>query len=878
MKMNRLGNWLPRVSACTTTSLVLGLAMAACITRPVGTQPPTTKVNFTSTQSQQAVDKVDMLFAIDNSASMGDKQQFLALAVPTLLQGLTAPHCVDQKTGLPVDASRADPVKTKAEFYGCASVNGNQLDAEFKPVTDLHIGIVSSSLGTMGGDLNGGVSDLCPVSDTTRHYNDNGHLVPPTRTAADPNNPNSAAIVAAATAALQPASFLAWFPESEENTTNPTRHPTPANPLNNATNLQNYFQSAVYGLGQDGCGFEAQLESMYRFLIQPDPYVIIKKDGLEKADLGDGIDYDLLAQRAQFLRPDSLVAVIMLTDETDSSVDPLSVNGLGYNYASAVFLGSTTPRGGDPKNGTTAPMPTSICATDPGNANCTSCGFKAGCATGDTSALCQMLKADPNCNTTQTGASSAGYYGKDGDAMNPRMFHMKQRFGVDPQFPISRYVNGLSSGRVPDRSTEHTITTSASGVRNISAYVGTGKCTNPLFASALPTKQGDEVCNLPKGTRDASLVFYAIVGGVPNQLIYGVKDDGVTADYRPDDAEHNAMTDDKWVKVLGKNPLLYDYTGLDPHMVESITARPGISGGDPNLSPRGTNGTDPIIGREWNSNGGDLQFACTFPLQPQKPRDCSGNATTNPNYISCDCTTPALAANGFSNQPLCADGQPTSTTQTRAKAYPTVRELEVSRALGAQGITASLCPVNTDISNAASPDTTNPEFGYNPAVASIIDRLKNALTQQCLPQSLRDLPDGGTADPALLSVPCLILAQLGDGEQDCARNGLTETDPEVLKVFHDQQVSEAGGSTAGATLAGRKVCTVNQAVKPPGETCKTSPDKSWCYVENSGTSKPAGRCQQAIVFSAGTQVLAGARFSLQCIRQFSAGVAAGDTH
>ena len=870
MKMNRLGNLLRLASARTTTSLMLGLVVTACLTRPVGTEPPTTKVNFTSTQSQQAVDKVDLLFAIDNSASMGDKQQFLALAVPTLLQRLLYPHCVDPTTGTqaatdPTGATKlglADPVGTKANHYGCPLVGSVQYDAEFKPVTDLHVGIVSSSLGTMGGGLNG--YDVCDPAAPNTHNNDNGMLI--SRVAADVTTGGTSTVAAAAVAVAPPASFLAWFPESEETTLNPLRHPTPGHPIDNSTNLENYFRNVVSGLGQNGCGLEAQLESMYRFLIQPDPYTTIRKDGAGKADLGDGIDYDILAQRALFLRPDSLVAVVMLTDEDDSSADPLSINGLGYNYTSAVFQGSRTVRGGDVKNGTTAPLPTSICATDPGNEKCTSCGLGAGCAPGDTSVLCQTIASDPNCTTTAPGASSPGYYGPNDDSLNSRMFHMKQRYGVDPQFPISRYVNGLSSGRVPDRSAEHTITTSSSGARNISSYVGTGKCTNPLFAAALPTKQGDEPCNLPKGTRDPSLVFFAIVGGVPNELLYGVDGRG-HPDYQPGNPDHNAMTDAKWVTVLGKDPLRYDYTGIDPHMIQSISPRPAVTGGDPINSPRGSNGTDPLVGRDWNTNKSDLQYACTFPIAR---RDCS--VVGSDAYNSCDCIPPSSSGGAFtsvSNQPLCEAA--TTAIQIRAKAYPTARQLEVSRALGPQGITASLCPINTT-------DTTSPEYGYQPAVASIVDRLKNALTQQCLPQSLRDLPDGGTTDPTALDVPCLVLAQLApDGNQDCVANGLKETDASVLAVFHDQQVAEAGKSTEATALANRKVCTVSQVPEQPGQSCKGLADKKWCYVENAGSTKPAGRCQQAIVFSSGTQDLAAARFSLQCIRQFSPGAAAGDT-
>jgi len=43
---------------------------------------------------QQSIDKIDLLFAIDNSASMGDKQDLLALAIPVLVGRLLNPNCV----------------------------------------------------------------------------------------------------------------------------------------------------------------------------------------------------------------------------------------------------------------------------------------------------------------------------------------------------------------------------------------------------------------------------------------------------------------------------------------------------------------------------------------------------------------------------------------------------------------------------------------------------------------------------------------------------------------------------------------------------------------------------------------------------------------
>src|SRR5215469_1729303 len=45
-------------------------------------------------------DKIDLLFMIDNSSSMGDKQALLALAVPDLVSRLVSPNCLDA-TGHP---------------------------------------------------------------------------------------------------------------------------------------------------------------------------------------------------------------------------------------------------------------------------------------------------------------------------------------------------------------------------------------------------------------------------------------------------------------------------------------------------------------------------------------------------------------------------------------------------------------------------------------------------------------------------------------------------------------------------------------------------------------------------------------------------------
>jgi hypothetical protein len=787
--MNRFGKWLVMGASLSVTAM----GGAGCLTRPVGQQPPTTKVNFTSTVSQQQVDKVDLLFMIDNSSSMADKQQILADAVPNLIRGLLTPRCVDAN-GVAQGAAVADPNGSKDNNYGCPAAS----EPEFKPVSDLHIGVISSSLGSFGGDV-------CPDSG---RFNDHGRLL---------NYQKGGGTVADASKG-----FLAWFPTNKENS-DPKRHPPPAQPVTSIPSLEKGFQDLVVGVEQNGCGFEAQLESWYHFLVSPDPWVKVALDGQGLADFGADVDIDLLQQRADFLRPDSLVAVISLSDETDSGVDPMALGGQGWAFSANQFPGSPTFRA-DGKT-TTAPRATSTCKTNPGSPDCTSCGFAATCDKGKPD--CQKIINDPECQ------KNGGYYGPTEDQLNVRFHRMKERYGIDPQYPIRRYVDGLTKAKVPDRKNEHPTTTTG-GKRVIGGYAPVPKCTNPLFAAKLPRSPGDELCALQPSTRTADLIFYAHIGGVPNSLLH----------FTPNDPDASRITNEDWVKILGRDPVNFNYEGIDSHMIESVSPRQGLPGPS---ATKGDNGTDAVHGREWDTGGDDLQFACTFALPADRLRNCAANDP------SCDC-------GGAKNPPLCGT---TAGQQIRAKAYPTVREFAVARALGDNGIAASLCPIQLD-----NPD--GPDYGYKPAVAAIIDRLKNALTTQCLPQQL-------SRDTTNNEVPCLVLAQLGDAADNCGNYGLKPPQPEILDKFLEQQRAASGDvKDGGVDLSKLPVCEVPQNVVAAGETCKDATSIGWCYVENKAPNNPAGRCPQALIFTSGSGQLAGARFSLQCIQQFEPGKAAGE--
>jgi hypothetical protein len=122
-----LGPW-PRSIAAT----VVVCAGAACLQRDLAPLNPCLVSGVTETVNVTNIDKVDLLFMVDNSSSMEDKQTNLRQHVPQLVQTLV--------TGM---RSPDDP-------------------NPFPPVTDLHIAVVDSDMGLPGV---GGVSGCSGYGD-----------------------------------------------------------------------------------------------------------------------------------------------------------------------------------------------------------------------------------------------------------------------------------------------------------------------------------------------------------------------------------------------------------------------------------------------------------------------------------------------------------------------------------------------------------------------------------------------------------------------------------------------------------------------------------------------------------------------------------------
>jgi hypothetical protein len=293
----------------------------------------------------------------------------------------------------------------------------------------------------------------------------------------------------------------------------------------------------------------------------------------------------------------------------------------------------------------------------------------------------------------------------------------------------------------------------------------------------------------------------------------------------------------------------------DIHMVESLTPRGNLPG------PTAAANADPYNGHEYNTARGDLEYACIFTLPTAKPCACTQGAANyasckyqNPNDC-CDLTYNADYAGGpgasFS-KPLCggADGR----TQVAAKGYPGLREIAVLRDYAqsnnvkspGNSIVASICP--KDLTSAPA----SPGYGYNPAVAAIITRLKEKLKGSCLPRSL-------TVDQATGEVPCKVVeavpqvvvdnSKAGSCDAYCTNNGRnvpTADNPSgkpsavMVQAVTDAMVQGrvCGGST-GNLCSSMCLCLLSQEqLGAPLTTCQNATDGSesslppgYCYID-----------------------------------------------
>ncbi|HTV17842.1 MAG TPA: hypothetical protein VMG12_04205, partial [Polyangiaceae bacterium] len=424
-------------------------------------------------------------------------------------------------------------------------------------------------------------------------------------------------------------------------------------------------------------------------------------------------------------------------------------------------------------------------------------------------------QADPICEAEPTRDRLA----PEDDGTNLRCFDQKRRFGYDFLYPTARYVNALKQTRLclgrPDLAEQ--------GCQEANLV------NNPLYA----------------GGRDRSLVFLGGIVGVPWQALASSKGADGQPLTDPDVLRYKTATelaaDDTWGDILGSPGVRWQPAAdgsaevasrpatppRNPYMIESQFARPGVMrGNDINGRDYDTNDKN---GREGTPS--DLEYACIFPL-PQ-PRDCTGS-----DALGCDCTQ------GDLDRPLCEREpgvtQP-GTTQYYAKAYPGLRQLQVLHDYGDNSIVASICARNVDITTR----DTRADFGYRPAVDTIVERLKERFGDRCLPRGLLTAADD--------SVPCTLVEAVPEPREECrcdataARKAPDETTAALIRA---ELASGDGKLCAEDDPNCQRACLCevlqvqdaqnanpDEALRACQEDTDANGVEGWCYVADTDTQQ-----------------------------------------
>lgn len=732
----RLAAVRPSFGRLSAGLLLFGaLSTAGCLQRDVKKDSPNTSNVFVEQIANTAISEIDLLFVIDNSVSMGDKQDILRKAVPQMVSRLVNPLCLDGEGN------------SLGNSNGGECANGA---AEFSPVNDIHIGVITSSLGGHG-------SNNCPRDQADKFNDDQGLLIPAVRSVTNGGTAEG---------------FLTWNGEGQDSGL-----------------LISSFEEHVVAAGENGCGFEAPLEAWYRFLVDPSPPAEIVV-GADDVATSTGVNQAVLDQREAFLRPEGLVAIVVLTDENDCSAMD---GGVYYNNAGFGYLVAATSIG---SNTFHMPIATSQCEANPNDKCCFSC-------------LAQS--APSGCEDAFAQCDGSTLSAED-DRANVRCFDNKRRFGVDLLYPTSRYVEGLTRPTIVDAQTGQTV-------------------DNPLLRGAGPSNLGK--------VRDPGLVFFAGIVGVPWQDIATEAsrvDGSAVMEYLTaaelsvaNVAVSGGAMVDRWDVMLGQPGLpelsqecaqddgrcgAVPVPPFDPFMIESIGERDTslanpISGDaimpssstDPRANNINGHEADHFV-TESGVDREDLQYACTFELAQDARKENCGD-----DDGSCDCKSEPSR-----NRPLCQPpgGGAATNTQYYGKAYPGTRILQVLKDFGANSIVGSICPKNAI--EGAPVDVDSPYFGYNPAVQAIVDRLAEKLTGKCLPRELSIEDDG--------SVPCAVVEAKPSGvgdPLDCTVNGRLPVEGAVRAGVEAQlrAVSRCDGKS-GTSCSTYEMCVIRELL--PDET------------------------------------------------------------
>lgn len=255
-------------------SFAIAVLATGCLDRELKPLNPCLVSGVSREVQVKNVDKVDLLFMVDNSNSMAGEQQSLKAQFPNVITILT--------TGYRDGALMKDP-------------------QPFPPVKDLHVGVVSSDMGIPGVEYSNCHAD----------GGDDGKLQHTPR--GDTCNTADPVFIP---------QFLSFIGDAKRGV------------VTDVTKFANDV-SCIATLGTGGCGFEQQLEAPFKALwpsiytdargsvVTPNPYNFIATT--PQGTMGKGDISPQQGGNLGFLRNDrtqglSLIAIVVVTDEEDCSV------------------------------------------------------------------------------------------------------------------------------------------------------------------------------------------------------------------------------------------------------------------------------------------------------------------------------------------------------------------------------------------------------------------------------------------------------------------------------------------------------------------------------------------------------------------------------
>ena len=564
------------------------------------------------------VQKVDILFDIDNSASMGDKQAYLAQAIPDLLTRLVTPElrrrgAATPRASRPTSTATARSVDRRVPARAQHAHRDRQLVARAAP---------RRRVPDHGARQSRRRSPAARPSTATTTTRRTCSIAPPIRRNLTELHRD------ARSAAAGPGELPRLVPASVDRERGEAPSPGPT-PITDPAVLESDFQQLVMGVHQFGCGIESQLESWYRFLVQPDPYASLTTatvNGSKVAQWAGGRhDHPRAARR--LLAP-RLARGHHRPDRRERLRGRRALvrrHGLQLHGARR-SIRRAAPRSARPTRATRTARRARSRATRATRA----------CAHGGRTPAPTRLGLRPQ------------------PAARAREAEVR-RLGAVPDSALRARAHVAEGART---ATDEYPPTSAGDYRRATrvSVAANLNCTNPLFAAQAARtarrrrprswhRPADELCNLPAGTRNAGLVYYAHIGGVPHQLLQAnpgnpdspQKDDPHGGRLEADPRQGSARTTTT--------------AGIDPHMIESYQSRMGAGAAGGRL-PRSADleqpkAADPISGRECVTDSTsaehqglrvDREYACTFKLAA--PRDCSDR---RPRPIR-RCSTRAIAS------------------------------------------------------------------------------------------------------------------------------------------------------------------------------------------------------------------------------------------